>query len=106
MLTKCIVKDGERATAQQRAQQQLFMVQQLAMSDQERRDAAIDLLINMLGTGDTGAAKKPPCLAGTREHVLGKILEWIDDTWRDSKRCLDRPEPGSRRSRPASRNGR
>ncbi|KAG8995015.1 hypothetical protein FRB94_009489 [Tulasnella sp. JGI-2019a] len=80
-------EDRDRMAAQQQIHQQLFMSRQQHLSGQERRDAEIDLLINLLGTGDSGADKKPPCLAGTREHVLGSIKGWIDDTSSASKRC-------------------
>ncbi|KAG8996681.1 hypothetical protein FRB94_008087, partial [Tulasnella sp. JGI-2019a] len=80
-------EDRDRMAAQQQIQQQLFASRQQHLSDQERRVSEIDLLINLLGTGDTGAAKKPPCLAGTREHVLGSIKGWIDDTSSGSKHC-------------------
>ncbi|KAG9012431.1 hypothetical protein FRB94_006046 [Tulasnella sp. JGI-2019a] len=76
-----------RMTAQQQTQQQRFTVRQQDMSRQERLDAADDILLSKLGTGGSGAAKKPPCLAGTREHVLGGIKEWIDDASSDSKHC-------------------
>ncbi|KAG9034705.1 hypothetical protein FRB95_012891 [Tulasnella sp. JGI-2019a] len=81
------LEERDRVAAQQRTQQQLFSVQQQDMSSQERRDAAIDLLINLLGTGGSGAVKKPPCLLGTREHVLGMIEKWVSDASSDSKHC-------------------
>ncbi|KAG9001440.1 hypothetical protein FRB94_004755 [Tulasnella sp. JGI-2019a] len=32
----------------------------------------------MLGTVNSGASKKPPCLVGTRKHILGRITRWIE----------------------------
>ncbi|KAG8989009.1 hypothetical protein FRB94_014752 [Tulasnella sp. JGI-2019a] len=77
------IEENNRLTAQQ----QLLIVRQPDMSREERLDEATNLLISQLGNVDSGAAKKPPCVAGTREHVLGRIEEWIEDTSSGSKHC-------------------
>ncbi|KAG8997522.1 hypothetical protein FRB94_007615 [Tulasnella sp. JGI-2019a] len=69
------------------AQQQLLVVRQPDMSHEERLDEATNLLISQLGNVDPGVEKKPPCVAGTREHILGRIEEWIGDTSSGSKHC-------------------
>ncbi|KAG8976123.1 hypothetical protein FRB95_000601 [Tulasnella sp. JGI-2019a] len=71
------LEERDRTAAQERVQEQYRNVLQENMPHEGR------LLCNV----DTGAAKKPPCLVGTREHVLARIKEWIDDTSSSSKRC-------------------
>ncbi|KAG8981747.1 hypothetical protein FRB94_008604 [Tulasnella sp. JGI-2019a] len=42
------------------------------------QEAEIDRLIALLGSGDSGASKKPPCLEGTRVSLPNWITEWIE----------------------------
>ncbi|KAG8847824.1 hypothetical protein FRB96_001412 [Tulasnella sp. 330] len=46
----------------------------------------IERLIDRLGYGDSGVAKKLPCLTGTREPVLARIKRWIEEP--SSKHCF------------------
>ncbi|KAG9019576.1 hypothetical protein FRB95_005568 [Tulasnella sp. JGI-2019a] len=70
-----LMNQKQEMLAQQQTRQQLLTSWQQYMSSPEPRDAGFgnDILINMLGTVNSGASKKPPCLMGTRKHVLGRI---------------------------------
>ncbi|KAG9004148.1 hypothetical protein FRB93_010496 [Tulasnella sp. JGI-2019a] len=54
----------------------IYQEQQVLIRKQQ--EAEIDRLIALLGTGDSGASKKPPCLEGTRASLLKWIIQWIE----------------------------
>ncbi|KAG9023830.1 hypothetical protein FRB95_012412 [Tulasnella sp. JGI-2019a] len=58
------------------------------MKNDYLQDAEIDRLIVLLGSGDSGASKKPPCLEGTRASLLKWITQWIEAPPVDDKRGL------------------
>ncbi|KAG8996527.1 hypothetical protein FRB94_008227 [Tulasnella sp. JGI-2019a] len=76
-------------------QEQLVLVQKQDIIYQEQQDlirkqqeAEIDRLIALLGSGDSGSSKKPPCLDGTRASLLKWISKWIETIPVDDKRGL------------------
>ncbi|KAG8853059.1 hypothetical protein FRB96_008437 [Tulasnella sp. 330] len=90
-----LASQEQRAAAQRQEENQKFLIQQQSllsqqpsMSTQEKEDADIGFLIRRLGDGDSGAAKKQPCLDGTREPVLERIARWIEQPKNISKRCF------------------
>ncbi|KAG9003153.1 hypothetical protein FRB93_011233 [Tulasnella sp. JGI-2019a] len=48
----------------------------------------IERLIALLGTGDSGSSKKPPCMDGTRVSLLKWISRWIQAPAVDDRRGL------------------
>ncbi|KAG8872996.1 hypothetical protein FRB97_007128, partial [Tulasnella sp. 331] len=65
-----------------------IMNQQLNLLLTKTSTLEIENLINRLGPGDSGALKKPPCLAGTRESVLDRIARWIEGPADSSSHCF------------------
>ncbi|KAG8993952.1 hypothetical protein FRB94_010251 [Tulasnella sp. JGI-2019a] len=61
------------------SQGQYRMSQELLVVIQKQQDAAIDRLIDRLGTRDNGAVNKPPCSTGTRSAILARITRWIEE---------------------------
>ncbi|KAG8987322.1 hypothetical protein FRB94_001989 [Tulasnella sp. JGI-2019a] len=59
-------------------QQQEILYQEQQVLIRMQQDAEIDRLVALLGSGDSGASKKPPCLKGTRTSLLKWITEWIE----------------------------
>ncbi|KAG8983706.1 hypothetical protein FRB94_005388, partial [Tulasnella sp. JGI-2019a] len=53
-----------------------------------QQEAEIDRLIALLGNGDSGSSKKPPCLDGTRASLLKWISGWIEKPSTCDKRGL------------------
>ncbi|KAG8990820.1 hypothetical protein FRB94_013083 [Tulasnella sp. JGI-2019a] len=64
----------------------LYQEQQVLIRKQQ--EAEIDRLIALLGTGDSGSSKKPPCMDGTRVSLLKWITRWIEEPTEDGKRGL------------------
>ncbi|KAG9028581.1 hypothetical protein FRB95_006301 [Tulasnella sp. JGI-2019a] len=66
--------------AQQQTRQQVLASWQQYMSTPEPHASGVgnDILVNMLGVVNSGSAKKPPCLVGTRTAILGRITQWIE----------------------------
>ncbi|KAG8993525.1 hypothetical protein FRB94_013276 [Tulasnella sp. JGI-2019a] len=74
---------------QQAIIQQLDLVyQEQQVLIRKQQEAEIDRLISLLGSGDSGASKKPPCLEGTRASLLKWITEWIEAPPVDDRRGL------------------
>ncbi|KAG9007754.1 hypothetical protein FRB94_013989 [Tulasnella sp. JGI-2019a] len=73
-------------------QQAIIQKQDLAYQEQQgpirkQQEAEINRLIALLGNGDSGSSKKPPCLNGTRASLLQWITRWIESS-DDGKRSL------------------
>ncbi|KAG8991329.1 hypothetical protein FRB94_012555, partial [Tulasnella sp. JGI-2019a] len=64
----------------------LYQEQQILIRKQQ--ESEIDRLIALLGNGDSGSSKKPPCLDGTRVSLLKWISQWIEEPPGDGKRGL------------------
>ncbi|KAG8979717.1 hypothetical protein FRB94_011912 [Tulasnella sp. JGI-2019a] len=71
-------QDSVHADQQAIIQQLDLVYQEQQALIQMQQDAEIDRLIALLGSGDSGASKKPPCLEGTRASLLKWITEWIE----------------------------
>ncbi|KAG9008710.1 hypothetical protein FRB93_006256 [Tulasnella sp. JGI-2019a] len=69
-------------------QQQYLANQQLCLVIQKQQEADIDRLIELLGDGDPGAAKKRPCLDGTRIALLERITQWIEEPLTGGRNCF------------------
>ncbi|KAG8993181.1 hypothetical protein FRB94_010962 [Tulasnella sp. JGI-2019a] len=74
-------------------QQSIIQKQDLAYQGQQglirnQQDTEIDRLMALLGNGDSGSSKKPPCLDGTRTSILKWISRWIEQPTDDGKRGL------------------
>ncbi|KAG9034843.1 hypothetical protein FRB95_012536 [Tulasnella sp. JGI-2019a] len=71
-------------------QQAIIQKQDLVYHEQQglirkQQDAEIDRLIALLGNGDSGSSKKPPCLDGTRTSILKWISKWIEQPSDDGR---------------------
>ncbi|KAG9008453.1 hypothetical protein FRB94_013277 [Tulasnella sp. JGI-2019a] len=64
----------------------LYQDQQVVIRKQQ--EAEMDQLIGLLGSGDSGTSKKPPCLEGTRASLLKWITQWIEAPPVDDRRGL------------------
>ncbi|KAG8890880.1 hypothetical protein FRB98_002898 [Tulasnella sp. 332] len=76
---------------EQRESHQALLQQQYQMNQQQYlviQKQEIERLIGSLGNGDSGAAKKDPCLKETRMALLEKIAEWLLDSSDAGKHCL------------------
>ncbi|KAG8989748.1 hypothetical protein FRB94_014060 [Tulasnella sp. JGI-2019a] len=68
----------------------LAQKQGLTHQEQQRKqqETEIDRLIALLGNGDSGSSKKPPCLDGTRVSLLKWITRWIEEPSDNNRRGL------------------
>ncbi|KAG9008429.1 hypothetical protein FRB94_013253 [Tulasnella sp. JGI-2019a] len=78
-----VVATGHEVDDISRKQQEILQQQEILYQEQQvlirmQQEAEIDRLITSLGSGDSGASKKPPCLEGTRVSLLKWITEWIE----------------------------
>ncbi|KAG8993437.1 hypothetical protein FRB94_010802 [Tulasnella sp. JGI-2019a] len=72
------------------AHEAIIQKQDLAYREQQglirkQQDAEINQLIALLGSGDSGSSRRPPCLDGTRVSLLRWISRWIEQPLDDEK---------------------
>ncbi|KAG8992388.1 hypothetical protein FRB94_011634 [Tulasnella sp. JGI-2019a] len=70
------------------SQKQELLYQEQQGVVQRQQEAEIDRLIAFLGNGDSGSSKKQPCLDGTRDALLRRITQWIEQPPGDDLRGL------------------
>ncbi|KAG9008455.1 hypothetical protein FRB94_013279 [Tulasnella sp. JGI-2019a] len=81
-----VVATGHEIDIMSGKQEVIYQEQQVLIRKQQ--EAEIDRLIALLGSGDSGVSKKPPCLEGTRTSLLRWIAQWIEAPPVDDRRGL------------------